>query len=131
MKTTYALSGAALFAATTLAAPAAQNARLQRAPQPFIPAPAPAGIEPDSTNGTFIQYSENWSGVAWTSPPSGSTFKSVTGTFNLPPLSAPGSGTYGASAWVGIDGDSNTPALIQSGCEFDVQGSSKEYRCCE
>lgn len=64
-------------------------------------------IETDSVNVTHAT-SENWSGVAIESPPSGQTFTSVVGTFTVP--TPTGSGA--ASAWVSIDGRSKNCSLI-------------------
>jgi hypothetical protein len=68
-----------------------------------------------------VQYSSNWAGAVITSPPSGQTFKAVSGQFNVPTPSAPpsgGSGSYSASAWVGIDGDTYSAAILQAGVDF-------------
>jgi len=71
-------------------------------------------------NGTNVQYSSNWAGAVITSPPSGQTFNAVSGKFNVPTPSAPdgSSGSYSASAWVGIDGDTYTAAILQAGIDF-------------
>jgi Peptidase A4 family/ell wall binding domain 2 (CWB2) len=54
--------------------------------------------------------SSNWSGYAVT----GTTFTSVTGTFNAPSLVSGTSTSAALGAWVGIDGANNT-SLIQAG----------------
>ncbi len=38
-----------------------------------------------------------------------------------------GSGTYSASAWVGIDGDTCATAVVQTGLDFTVSGSTVHY----
>lgn len=57
------------------------------------------------------------------------TYKAVTGTFVVPIPKAPsgGSGTYSASAWVGLDGDTCTSAILQVGLDFTVSGGSVSY----
>lgn len=67
-----------------------------------------------------VQYSSNWAGAVITSPPSGQTFNAVSGKFNVPKPSVPSgsSGSYSASAWVGIDGDTYSAAILQAGVDF-------------
>ena len=57
------------------------------------------------------------------------TYTSVTGTFTVPTPSEPsgGSGSHAASAWVGIDGDTCDTAILQTGVDFTVSGSSVSY----
>jgi hypothetical protein len=79
-------------------------------------------------NTSDIQYSENWSGAAITSPPSGQTFNAVSGKFTVPTPSAPSGvsatdGEYSASAWVGIDGNTYSTAILQTGVDFTVSTS--------
>ncbi len=71
-------------------------------------------------NSTKIQYSSNWAGAVITSPPSGQIFKAVSGKFSVPTPSARGgaSGSYSASAWVGIDGDTYSASILQAGVDF-------------
>lgn len=56
-------------------------------------------------NPEHVQYSSNWAGAVII----GSSITEVTGTFTVPTVSLPSGGSsrteYGASAWVGIDGD--------------------------
>jgi hypothetical protein len=53
----------------------------------------------------------------------------VTGTFKVPTPSAPsgGSGTYSASAWVGIDGDTCDSAILQTGVDFTIDGGEVSF----
>ena len=53
----------------------------------------------------------------------------MTGTFVVPTPQVPsgGSGAYYASAWVGIDGDTCGNAILQTGLDFNVDGSSVSY----
>lgn len=77
-----------------------------------------------------IEYSENWSGLAYTSPPSGETFNAVSAKFTVPTPSAPSGvsatdGEYSASAWVGIDGNTYSTAILQTGVDFTVSTSGE------
>jgi hypothetical protein len=77
-----------------------------------------------------VQYSENWSGAAITSPPSGQTFNAVSGKFTVPTPSVPSGvaatdGEYSASAWVGIDGNTYSTAILQTGVDFTVSTSGE------
>ncbi|KAE9380649.1 hypothetical protein N431DRAFT_395768 [Stipitochalara longipes BDJ] len=76
-------------------------------------------------NTSDVEYSENWSGAAITSPPSGQTFNAVSGKITVPIPSAPSGiastdGDYAASAWVGIDGNTYSTAILQTGLDFTV-----------
>ncbi|KAK7057520.1 peptidase A4 family-domain-containing protein [Favolaschia claudopus] len=121
----------ALFVTFALARP---NARLgdrlaRRAAgvhtsSPKIPSNGPASL---TTNVTHAEFSSNWAGAAFESP--AGTFKSVTGTFVVPTPRAPsgGSGTFAASAWVGIDGDTCGSAILQTGIDFTVSGGRVSF----
>lgn len=85
-------------------------------------------VGPASKNGTaHVEYSSNWAGAVLI----GSGYKTVTGTFVVPTPKAPSGGssstTYSASAWVGIDGDTCETAILQTGVDFTVKGSSVSY----
>jgi hypothetical protein len=67
--------------------------------------------------------STNWSGSVIESPPSGQTFKSVTGTFTVPTISGSGA----ASAWVGIDGDTAQNSILQAGVDFEISGGRTTF----
>lgn len=62
--------------------------------------------------------SDNWSG-AIVNPPSGKTFSQIAGSWWVPPIWAPGSGSFSMSSWVGIDGY-GSPDVLQAGVEADV-----------
>ncbi|KAH9931533.1 peptidase G1, partial [Fomitopsis serialis] len=81
-----------------------------------------------SSNASHVEYSSNWAGAVYDSYPSGS-FTSVTGTFTVPTPSAPsgGRGSYSASAWVGIDGDTCSTAILQTGVDFTIDGGDVSY----
>ena len=53
----------------------------------------------------------------------GQTFNAVSGQFTVPHATGSGSG----SAWVGIDGDTYGNAILQSGIDWTVSGSSNTY----
>ncbi|KAE9373931.1 concanavalin A-like lectin/glucanase [Stipitochalara longipes BDJ] len=69
----------------------------------------------------------HWAGAVMTASPPGTTFTAVGATFVVPKPSPPtsGAGTWGGSAWVGIDGYySNPAALLQAGVSWQVTVSS-------
>ncbi|KAL1845831.1 hypothetical protein Plec18167_009265 [Paecilomyces lecythidis] len=130
MKFSTILLSNALFAASVLAAPRGGGlarrleARAVRSHQshPLIPEGSTTTKAPNGSNDTHVQYSSNWAGAVLESPPSGQTFNQVSGVFTVPTPSAPSgaSGSSAASAWVGIDGDTYTNAILQTGIDFTV-----------
>ncbi|KAI0150139.1 peptidase A4 family-domain-containing protein [Hypoxylon sp. NC0597] len=81
-----------------------------------------------SKNGTaHVEYSSNWAGAVLI----GSGYRTVTGTFVVPTPKTPSGGssstTYSASAWVGIDGDTCQTAILQTGVDFTVRGSTVSF----
>jgi hypothetical protein len=82
-------------------------------------------------NETQVSYSSNWSGAVITAPPAGETFNSVTATFVVPtpkvPSGSSSSGSYSASAWVGIDGDTYQNAILQTGVDFTISNGKVSY----
>ncbi|KAK6196808.1 hypothetical protein LQW54_011169 [Pestalotiopsis sp. IQ-011] len=83
---------------------------------------------PAIVNGTqHASYSTNWAGAVLI----GTGYTTVTGTFTVPTPKVPTGGsaakTYSASAWVGIDGDTCSSAILQTGIDFNVKGSSVSY----
>ncbi|KAJ4417490.1 hypothetical protein N0V82_006154 [Gnomoniopsis sp. IMI 355080] len=100
----------------------------RRSGTPRLPATNSEGVEisgPESYNETaHVEYSSNWAGAVLI----GSGYKSVTGTFVVPTPSTPSGGSsrteYAASAWVGIDGDTASNSILQTGVDFYVEGSS-------
>jgi len=84
-----------------------------------------------ASNGTpNVDYSTNWAGAFFYSSPNGS-FQSVTGTFIVPTPTFPSGGSsskeYSASAWVGIDGATCVSAILQTGLDLNVEGTSVSY----
>ncbi|KAF8184452.1 glutamic protease [Pholiota molesta] len=95
-------------------------ARQQRASRPLARVEGPLTA---AGNTSHVEYSSNWSGAVLTSPPSGQTFSTVTGTFVVPTPSGNGA----ASAWVGIDGDTAQNSILQAGVDFTISGGSVSY----
>ncbi|EEA26744.1 hypothetical protein TMatcc_004971 [Talaromyces marneffei ATCC 18224] len=127
----FLLAASAAAAATRghgLAARVASRASrggMTRLTHPKIPA---MNVDHDQVeNRTNVDYSSNWSGGVLTSPPSGTTFSSVTAEFTVPDPSLPSGATQDcyASAWVGIDGDTYTAAILQTGIDFGISTSGK------
>ncbi|KIK59735.1 hypothetical protein GYMLUDRAFT_654194 [Collybiopsis luxurians FD-317 M1] len=83
-------------------------------------------VTTDVTNTTNEEFSSNWAGAVLIA--STATYQSVTGTFTVPnPQSTGGSSEQCATAWVGIDGDTCSSAILQTGVDFCVTGSSVSY----
>ena len=122
----------ALFAATTLAAPhkrsnlAERVARRKTTPPQFVTGPSKTVDVANTGNETQVSYSTNWAGAVLDAPPAGETFTGVSAQFVVPTPQLPsgsGAGTYSASAWVGIDGDTYQDAILQTGVDFNVDSS--------
>jgi len=116
----------ALLATTAFAANPRLEGRLARRRDgahlsaPKRPAEGVSGMIKGNT--THAEFSSNWAGAAFES--AAGTYKSVTGTFVVPTPKVPSgsstSGTYAASAWVGIDGDTCGSAILQTGIDFTI-----------
>ncbi|KAJ7084878.1 aspergillopepsin [Mycena belliarum] len=80
-------------------------------------------------NSSHAEFSSNWAGAAFES--AAGTYKSVTGTFVVPTPKVPSgqssSGTFAASAWVGIDGDTCGTAILQTGIDFTISGGRVSF----
>jgi hypothetical protein len=139
MKFSLCFLSTVLLASSTLAAPQSKRGlagRLQRRGR-TLQGSAIRSKESKNSNTKFnaatgntsdVQYSENWSGAAITSPPSGQTFNAVSGKIIVPTPSVPSGvestdGEYAASAWVGIDGNTYSTAILQTGLDFTVSTS--------
>ncbi|KAJ5358445.1 uncharacterized protein N7496_010858 [Penicillium cataractarum] len=74
-----------------------------------------------------VEYSSNWAGAVLI----GSGYTAVTGQFTVPtpkvPSGSSSSGTYSASAWVGIDGDTWGNAILQTGIDFTITNGKVSY----
>jgi hypothetical protein len=105
--------------------PRALLRRSARKTHPKIP--VEATIDGSITNDTNVEYSSNWAGAVLI----GSGYTSVTGTITVPTPSIPPGGNshtqYAASAWVGIDGDTCSSAILQTGVDFYVQGTTVSF----
>ncbi|KZT08178.1 uncharacterized protein LAESUDRAFT_649938 [Laetiporus sulphureus 93-53] len=119
-----------VFATAVLAAPrgtglAGRVAR--RAEGSHLSHPKQVVENPVNGNVSNVEYSSNWAGAVYAE--SSGYFKAVTGTFTVPTPSAPngGSGTYAASAWVGIDGDTCENAILQTGVDFTISNGEVSY----
>ncbi|KAL3425072.1 peptidase A4 family protein [Phlyctema vagabunda] len=130
MKFTLALLSNVLIA-TTLAAPGGLEGRVarraaglqRRATRSSGPLKKVDSFNTPIGNTTQVEYSSNWAGAVIESPPSGQTFNSVVGTFTVPTPKVPSGvsgSTYAASAWVGIDGDTYSTAILQTGIDFTI-----------
>ncbi|KAB8071631.1 peptidase A4 family-domain-containing protein [Aspergillus leporis] len=121
----------AILAGTALAAPERRvDARIKaraaaaRGSRPLQTVQKPAGV----TNKTNVEYSSNWSGAVLENPPSAAaTYTAVTGTFTVPEPTGSGSGSSSASAWVGIDGDTYSEAILQTGVDFTVTNGKASF----
>ncbi|KAJ5383025.1 Concanavalin A-like lectin/glucanases superfamily [Penicillium concentricum] len=135
MKFSATLLSAALLTTSAIAAPlterrAARNAaradgRISRISRPPY---KPDTKELLKLNGTtHEEYSTNWAGAVLI----GTGYTSVTGQFTVPtpklPTGASSTEQYCASAWVGIDGDTCSTAILQTGVDFCIQGSQVTY----
>jgi hypothetical protein len=72
---------------------------------------------PVNRNISYPEYSSNWAG----SVQIGTGFTKVQGTITVPSVS--GDSDSAASAWVGIDGDTCSTAILQTGISFYGDGS--------
>lgn len=83
----------------------------------------------EGSNGDNVQYSKNWAGVVRDQPPPSGVYTEVSATFTVPnPTATDDSGdTQAASAWVGIDGDTYTNAILQTGVDAYISNGQKSY----
>ncbi|KAJ5244069.1 hypothetical protein N7489_004165 [Penicillium chrysogenum] len=135
MKFSTTILSAALLTASAIAAPlterrAARHAAraADRAGRISRPAAKQDTLELVSLNGTsHAQYSSNWAGAVLI----GTGYTSVTGEFTVPKPKLPSDASSGeqscASAWVGIDGDTCSSAILQTGIDFCIQGGEVSY----
>jgi hypothetical protein len=108
--------------------PRANLRRSLRKTNPKIPAAEDGVMTTEGlTNETQVSYSTNWAGAVLI----GSGYRSVTGQIVVPtpqrPSGSSSSTTYSASAWVGIDGDTCQTAILQTGVDFNVRGTSVSF----
>ncbi|PLB36050.1 A4/G1 family peptidase [Aspergillus candidus] len=128
------LTTAYLLSSTTLAAPGSRLAErlhrrsLLRQTHALDPSPN-ATQEDDGDGGQFrkaganVAYSNNWAGAVREKPPPEGPYTAVTATFAVPaPTAVSGQETEAGSAWVGIDGDTYSAAILQTGVDFYDEG---------
>jgi Peptidase A4 family len=132
MKLSLALLGTFLLS-TTLAAPRSRhisprnsnsNSTNIRAHQ-SIPKKISNKQSHKVTNTSHTDYSSNWGGAVIKAPPAGQIFNAVSGSFIVPTPSIPSNGlgtgeSFAAAVWVGIDGDTYTNAILQTGVDLNV-----------
>ncbi|EKV12767.1 Aspergillopepsin, putative [Penicillium digitatum] len=135
MKFSATILSAALLTTSVIAAPLTEQRAARKAARAASragrisrPAYKPDNKELLKANGTSQEeFSSNWAGAVLI----GSQYTSVTGTFTVPkpelPYGAFPYEQYCASAWVGIDGDTCTSAILQTGIDFCIQGGEVSY----
>ncbi|GJE96332.1 peptidase G1 domain-containing protein [Phanerochaete sordida] len=79
------------------------------------------------SQGTKTQFSDNWAGAVLSS--AGGTWSSVFGVITVPTPKAPKGekGSFAASAWVGIDGDTCGSAILQTGIDLINDNGNVTY----
>ncbi|KAH0831135.1 peptidase A4 family-domain-containing protein [Lanmaoa asiatica] len=80
-------------------------------------------LEQPTSSVSDVVYSANWAGALWDK--TNGSFTSVTGTLAVPNPS--GGNGAAASAWVGIDGDTCTGAILQTGIDFTLSNGQVSY----
>jgi Peptidase A4 family. len=125
---------AVLYLGTTLGAPShhaprskTHHQRFQRGSKPlqkFEPASlSHLKLADTLTSEIHGTYSSNWAGAVLENPPPSASYTYVSATITVPtPTPTPTNNTtyQAASAWVGIDGDTYTTAILQTGVDFYV-----------
>ncbi|KAJ5313093.1 hypothetical protein PENANT_c018G07920 [Penicillium antarcticum] len=133
MKFTSTIMATAVLAGTSLAAPRAGLAeRLQARgvlSHQSNPSDRNGVLLKEGSDGANVEYSKNWAGVVREQPPASATYTAVSATFTVPePTATDDSGNMQAvSAWVGIDGDTYTQAILQTGIDAYIQDGQKSY----
>jgi hypothetical protein len=123
----------AILAGTSLAAPRSGLAeRLQARgvlSRQSNPSDRNGVLLKEGSNGADVEYSKNWAGVVREQPPASATYTAVSATFTVPePTATDNSGNLQAvSAWVGIDGDTYTEAILQTGIDAYIQNGQRTY----
>ncbi|KAJ5757266.1 uncharacterized protein N7511_007448 [Penicillium nucicola] len=133
MKFTSTILATAVLAGTSLAAPRAGLEDRLRArgvlPRQSSPSDKNSILLKEGSAGADVEYSKNWAGVVREQPPASATYTAVSATFTVPePTATDDSGDMQAvSAWVGIDGDTYTQAILQTGIDAYIQDGQKTY----
>ncbi|KAI9376439.1 peptidase A4 family-domain-containing protein [Aspergillus egyptiacus] len=123
--TTAALIGGALTHPSNLASRIKARS-LHRRSHPLDPLSGEEpGTQPDfrTAKAAATAYSNNWAGAVREQPGPGGPYTAVSATFTVPePTAAPGSnGMQAGSAWVGIDGNTYSAAILQTGVDFYLE----------
>lgn len=89
----------------------------------------PAKQEQTQSKSQNTQYSHNWSGAVQNQPPSqDDAYTHVSAAITIPDVSPDGLESYqAASIWVGIDGASDSKAILQTGVEVGILDGSPRY----
>lgn len=133
MKFTPTLLTSAMLMGCSLAAPRSDLAeRLQARgalSRQSIPAEKNGVLLKQGSQGANVEYSKNWAGVVREEPPPSATYTAVSATFTVPrPTATDNSNDMQAvSAWVGIDGDTYTQAILQTGIDAYIQNGEETY----
>ncbi|KAJ5496171.1 Concanavalin A-like lectin/glucanases superfamily [Penicillium fimorum] len=131
--TTTTILTTAILAGSSLAAPrTGLGDRLQARgviSRQSLPAEKKGVLLKQTTQGANVQYSKNWAGVVREKPPPSATYTAVSATFTVPePTATDKSGDIQAvSAWVGIDGDTYTKAILQTGIDAYIQNGKQTF----
>ncbi|KAK4864001.1 hypothetical protein LT330_010211 [Penicillium expansum] len=135
MKFAVAIIGATLLTTSIIASPLTPRQQADREIHQYTQAPrrrirphSPGTSEVLYLNQTSQEtYSSNWAGAVLI----GTGYSSVSGEITVPiprlPNDANSYTNYCASAWVGIDGDTCSTAILQTGIDFCIQGGSTSY----
>lgn len=117
---------AGLCATTILAAPFTEHRRARRAERAARRS-MPRNITRGAGAEDDAQYDSNWAGAVLI----GSGYTSVSGSVVVPtaiePADAQPGTQYAATAWVGIDGDTCSSAILQTGVDFYVQDGQPSF----
>jgi hypothetical protein len=94
-----------------------------------VPAEKNGVLLREGSQGADVQYSKNWAGVVRENPPASATYTAVSATFTVPtPKATDDSNDMQAvSAWVGIDGDTYTEAILQTGIDAYIQNGEQSF----
>jgi hypothetical protein len=132
MKFSTTLFSSAMLTASAIAAPLTSQRQARRGANKISRSSHPP-YKPGTTEILHLnetsheEYSSNWAGAVLI----GTGYTSVTAEFTVPtpklPSGASSNEQYCASAWVGIDGDTCSTAILQTGIDFCIQGSSVSY----
>lgn len=133
MKFTTTLLATAMLTSGSLAAP--RSGLLERLQargalsRQSIPAEKNGVLLKQGSQGADVEYSKNWAGVVREQPPPSATYTAVSATFTVPrPTATDNSNELQAvSAWVGIDGDTYTEAILQTGIDSYIQNGEESF----